>query len=425
MGVHGPGRWRQSTFSLLIVYYWLMLITAHWYTSWDRTIELYSGRYWLLVLPVAIFAPVCVTTLRVGNLRRETAWLFAFAAMVGLAAVVKGNPYEALNLLLLGATIGAIIQARLEVSASLLNVLFLLSCVWCILLTFTGQNAYGFLPWGAPTAEIGIGWRVSLFPQAVVGSALLSLVVIIANMSGQGGRYRKLVLPLAYYFAILSANRTVLICLAFLGLFLLVRRRWPFGDALVYRWFIPLALLAFFAIFALLPLLAIRLWNADAWLTGFLFRNQAGEIADFDINRLVIWRTHLQVLIDNPLLGGSARELPIVFRGEVISTGSESFLTRVAAQTGLAVLLLLFHFRAAAQRARATRNARAFVTLLMLAVLSISYGSFIVPYDMVFLTMVALIASSPPALDQAPATDQVRNRRPRQVSASGALLGST
>src|SRR5688572_25058371 len=140
-----------------------MLNSAHLYTAPDRTVQPGSLQYWLLVVPICAFVAIVGASLLRATLRREVWWLALFAVLVCATAIVKGDPRIAISFLLLISTITVILEGRLTVNVTFLNILFLASVLWAVITTALGVNQYGVVP-VADSTFLGVGWRVSLFP---------------------------------------------------------------------------------------------------------------------------------------------------------------------------------------------------------------------------------------------------------------------
>jgi hypothetical protein len=313
-----------------------------------------------------------------------------FSLLNGFA---KGDLQSSYNFVLLGVSVLVISHYKLTISTKYINILYLLSFLWCIILTVNGINRYGFIPGNSPASYLGLGFRISLFPESVVGSAIFSLIVFLVNIFSQKKNINIVVLIIAIYFIAFSANRSVMICLMFLLMLLIIKQYAIFSNIVLYNFLIIIFFIITILLVGLMPAIAEKGGFNDSVVGSILFRNQIDDYANGDIDRISIWSSHLSAFIKSPIIGTLPKDINIVHGGNIATMGSESFLTNILAKNGFATIFLLLFFSLQIKRTLQEHNIQGYAKLMMIAVLSISYGSFMVPYSFLFLILISIDSS--------------------------------
>jgi hypothetical protein len=328
--------------------------------------------------------------------------LFVFILMVSTIALLRQDFRTVVSVGLLTATMIVIFEQNLVPKASLLNFLLLATIPAAILTEFLGYNSYGIIPTLAE--ERGFWLRISLFPS-VAPSAFFALCVILANLDDEHATLRKTCLAIAMYFLIFARLRSALISLGLaVGYFLLTRtqlRDW-YSAKIVY---IITALIIFVG-----AVLMADFSNLDFGddLNKYLFQSEEGLIAGSEKGtsyRTAIWLEHYLIAKDSPVVGVGTFEMETPY-----SSGSEVFLTRLYARVGLPALIFVYAlFSAISHGVRAARLMPPMAGMTMLIAM-LAYGSFINPYDFIFLVMAGLMAAGfhpePPASKRGAAEDR-------------------
>jgi len=304
------------------------------------------------------------------------------------------------------------------VSLRTINLLFGLSIVAGALFHAAGLSEYGILPGQyAEGADRGITWRVSLFPY-VPESGFFALVVLLCNQLCGRGFSRWSFSAVAAYFLVFSGMRSALICLLLcVGLLMIDRQlRTRFGqDRSLWRGFAAVMATAMFvtmmlssAVLQLLPQLA------QGPIGSYLFRADSANVDVESIQQSVyrgwLWLQHLQVFLSSPWIGVGSYEFVSIVDNSMMAgesdTGTESFLTLWLSRVGLCFLPFLVFLWTVGRRASVPSQPLGWLTFVILCVALLAYGSFLVPYNFMFILLFALLAA--PA-----ASDRTAVSRPR------------
>jgi len=109
--------------------------------------------------------------------------------------------------------------------------------------------------------------------------------------------------------------------------------------------------------------------------------------------RNLIWLEHLRLFTESPVIGQGT--LPHIFEDYGYTfTGSESFFTGLLARIGLMILPFIFFFIYQFKMAFKTNNIALYCLVCIIPVIMLTYGSFIVPYNMLFLLIFGMINMS-------------------------------
>jgi hypothetical protein len=385
---------RQLFFGVILVYSWAlsMFIGPEALLASTRGSALY----------IAIVAPaVCVVLANIdcffaARYDRGALALAAFAVIVTLVSLMRGDLPTVISVFPLCVTLIAIHNARLAPTVGLINGLFIASIVGTLTLQVLGLPRYGVIPGYSPD----VAWRISLFPYNVTPSWLFSLVVIFTNyFRNPKPIARRAMIAVALYFIAFSASRTSLIVLMMTGAFLALTQLWRFRNRRLFRWLLPASVGLFVIFLSTQALLTLLVGVDDPLLNAVLFRSEAGasdvDAATTSIYRTIIWGAHLDAFLNNPLFGLGTMNFADLALGTEDVTGSESFLTGLFGRTGsLALLFVYFIYRNAVD---ATNRGDRFVYCLMIlfALTSLTYGSYIVPYDFIFLVLFSAMNIGP------------------------------
>ena len=385
---------RQLLFNSLLVWYWLLL----YFQSHNATVERFSVLYFALILPVAAFVVL--------NLHHAISWryerlmspLVLYIVLTAVISVVRGDLATAYNTALFSLPIILIFRQRLQLSLEMLNGLFLLSIAGAIITYWAGLSEFGFLPGQSEMgADRGLEWRVSLFP-VVPESAFFALLVLFANWIHGRGRGRVWLCIGAGYFVALSGNRTSMIAAIMMATVVLFSRWVTFRNRRFYKTLFIVLAVAFVLVVSMDAVLLAFAWD-NPYLASYLFRTDQQAISAEELAKTVyrswLWQQHLQIYAESPLIGVGTFFLPDLLTETLIEryidTGSESFLTGLLARIGLLILPLAVFFVRLCRRAMEHEDRLAFCLCLALFIFSLGYGSFLVPYNFMFLAAFALM----------------------------------
>lgn len=343
--------------------------------------------------------------------------IIAFAIISPVAASFNGSPLDAAATSLLCVSIVLITGGRSAENITRFGAVVSAVCLLGSVITYhCGTNPFGYLPWHEALLPTFVGVsRVSLFPS-LSDSALFAVVMLFVGVLFRP-TFWPFIAAIAVYLIFYSYSRTVMMMLAaMLASHLLLRCRIR-GNAN----FLSVVLLVVFA--AGFADRAVPIFiKAEKFVTGgqsyigerlirrLATRESDGGYAPPEVLRLYakdlleenphlrgraeLWKAHMFAFASSPLIGvgrdGAIRAIDRTSL-DVSSTGSESFLTRILAEFGIAALLfwaaiwrLFVHFDRLGDAVGQCLTVGLFVTLCL-------YGSSAVPYNFVFLCYVALI----------------------------------
>jgi hypothetical protein len=135
---------------------------------------------------------------------------------------------------------------------------------------------------------------------------------------------------------------------------------------------------------------------------SYLLREASGDITDESISKSVyrswLWLQHIDIFMSNPFFGVGTYELKsIVGEGlleNVEETGTESFLTLWLSRLGLMVLPLVAFLVLFVNKSAASLDQLPMAWCVILLIAMLAYGSFIVPYNFLFIVIFSSILSS-------------------------------
>jgi hypothetical protein len=385
----------SAAFTSVLVVYWLMLYVGPLTAEADRG----SIFYLALVVPVALFAFVGGALVawapRVPN---RILLLAMYVAIVCAVAATRGDVPTITSTVLTMLTLMVLTAHRLTPSPNLLNVLFLLSIPMSMAAQLSQLSIYSVIPFLSNDEDVP--FRISLFPF-VLESAFFSAVVLILNILNRGLVLRRLCMLLSCYFVLLSGLRSAIVGLALaLFYYFVVHRLWYWRPAMKMVYFAT-ACVVFVGSLVASQLLLMLAASDNAFVNTYLFRAEAGVQSETELTNVVyrswLWLEHLRIAAENPILGVGTfdfTELAIEPEGgRTDGTGSEAFLTGLYARVGLpSVLFILFLGLSIWRGVKAGRHEPMMVGLLLLVAMLV-YGSFLVPYNFMFLTILSLVCT--------------------------------
>jgi hypothetical protein len=350
--------------------------------------------YFLFVLPVAAFIALSVRQIVLRNYSRAATVMLIYTIGVSILSVLRGDFTSIYSTLLFSATVIAILNSKITVSVAFLNSLFLLSVALSVVTTHLGMNEFGYLP--------GV-WegRVSLFPL-LPESAFFCCIVLVANYFLNTSRWRYVIFCLALYFLIFSGSKTALVTLSLFFLYLVTLRFLPFRNRGFYGIYNVAIAILFIIIINLGSAIQLLKKLDNEAINKLVFKSEQVDddvaFAQTSSSRLWIWGEHLKIFFKNPLIGVGTFNLSDYATVDptvqyTTSTGSESFFTNQLARFGsISFGLLLFLFTL--QKKAINREERlSYFLILFLLITMLVYGSFIVPYNFLFLIVMGLFNS--------------------------------
>lgn len=365
-----------------------------------------TTAYLITTVPIVMLAALGLAPIALsGRAWRGMPGIVPLLIFVALAGVISLARDDLPTLLTVGLFVLALMWLAAEpvrLSLFLINLLFAASIAAGGLFYLAGYSDFGLLPGQyAEGADRGLEWRVSLFPF-VPESAFFALIVLIANQVQARGGKRILWCGIALYFVLLSGLRSavgaLLLCEAYLWVSAGGRRLTALGRAAL----IVMLLALFVASVAASSVLLLIPEFAPGPLANYLLRSAADDVSAESLSQSVyrgwLWLQHLELFAGSPWIGVGTFEFASlvddVIEGHV-GTGSESFVTSWLARLGTAAIP--FFYYVGSLFARATRQSEPLdaCVCLVLGVAAFTYGSFLVPYNFVFLLMFGMLLSSP------------------------------
>ena len=383
---------RQVLFGSMLIYAWAL------YTFIDRGVEesasvqLYVATVAPAVLFILFSIPCCIRF----RYQKPAFALLIFLILTASCSLARADFATLISVGSLCAMLIAMRHSKASVGPRLINILFLLSIVTCATMHSLGIGQYGILPGQA--VDESIPWRVSLFTFNVTVSWMLSLVVIGLNYFHNRSVVSKtLFISAALYFLIFSASRTGLIVLVLWIAFLASMKVVPFRERAFYKLFIPCAVASFVIALNAEGILVLLTDSRNPIANALLFKSTEGaasvEQASTSIERTMLWSAHAQIFMENPWIGrGTFKLEDVVPLAEAsTTTGSESFMTALFARIGTPAVLFVYFIYLLAVNAARERDRFSYCLVIFFSVSSLAYGSYIVPYDFVFLAVFGAI----------------------------------
>ena len=384
------GRLQLQLFSALVVYYWFM----YFLERQEAVVKRFSPFYFFLVIPILIFIVINIPFLAFSRFTPLSRTLLLYLGIVSAISLFRLDYATIYNTAIFALPIIIVINSGAVLTPGFMNRLFLFSIAGSIITYYAGNNVYGFLPGQASgSAEQGLAYRVSLFP-ALPESAFFCVIIFVLNLLYNRSRSRYAYCAAALYFLLFSANRTSLIALFFIVGFLLVTRWIEFRPRPFYKGMMAAILVVLILMVNLnLIMEEVAISFQNPILNNYVFRSEAGVTAE-DLGETIyrgwLWTQHYRIFLQHPIIGTGTFEFEKVMDEappvlQVETTGSESFLTGLLARIGLLVIPLLVFFWRLCLQAMSTRNRYLYSTCITLLVFSLAYGSFLVPYNCMFL----------------------------------------
>ncbi|WP_432240596.1 O-antigen ligase family protein [Herbaspirillum robiniae] len=379
----------EKCFEMLIVYYWILLYVPSGETSVDRS----SWTYLMYVLPVLTFSTLFGLPLLLRkSLSKSVVILIAYTLLVSAIALVRADYATIASTYLLCATLAVIYANQLRAPLSLLNALLLASIVAGTLTNLLGTNLYSVIPGLSRDNELW--WRISLFPQ-VATSAFFCLTVFFLNILFRSAALRKTTLCLSAYFLFGSGLRSALLATMLAGLYYLLLRLGILKSNRAKLIYFFGAIIGFVTSLLASPLLIFL--SGNEFVNSFLFRTHSATVSEADVFRTIyrtwIWSEHIRMAADEPIIGlGTFNFIELAQFNPFIpsvSTGSESFITGLYTRVGLLALLFLWAIYTMIGTGLRHNRSTPLIAGLIFAISLLSYGSFINPYNLVFLIIVS------------------------------------
>ena len=397
--MHMPKLDSQTLFSALLGYY----IAVLFFLPPPGYIPRFSPAYFALVLPVLFYTAANFRHLLSGY-STASMWLLTFGILVSVVSLFRLDFDTLRRVLVFTLPILAILNSRPRLDLRVVNSLFLGAFIIHLLInhgeiTIPPLNR-GSLP-GLASDIRDLTWRLSLLPF-VPESAFFSVLVVIINLFLSARRWRYLFIGLGTAFVLLSGIRsaTVALILVFL-LFVLSRYRW-FNWAGLYALYFTVVITLFVITLTTDVLFYIAPRFDSELINSFLYRHSeglqsVGHLRE-TIYRGVVWERHLSLFLEHPLFGVGTFTVLDLLRDSSSNAetfcSSCSFLTEWTARVGLMIVPLLIFIGLLIARAVFDRDPYLLGICLTLTIVSLTWGTLLVPYNPIFLLLFGAIGTS-------------------------------
>lgn len=385
-----------------VIYYWLYLYIQLFL---PKPTESFLG-YFFAVAPIFVIS-LLGTAYSLGS-RKITnqkntplVFLWLFFVVVFFVSLYRFDYSNARQAILMCLVLTWLCSLRQPIGIKFLNTLFLLSIGVSSIFFYTGLSEYGvFSSFATDPGHAGM-WRVSIFPF-LPESAFFSLIIIMLNWNCTKGIQRVVYCAIALYFMIFSGIRSAAICLVLGTIFIYMARFFDSSngsDRLKRRTIIGLLVIfLFFTVILGAGILKFVPGINGSIVGNYIFKEVI--ILDDDalsksVYRYWLWKEHFNLFLRNIWVGIGSYDFKQTIGYGLINdfeqTGSESFVTRKLSELGLLFLpffvFLWMEFKRVAVEPGPLRAS----LLIVLFIAMLSYGSIIVPYNLIFLLFFSLI----------------------------------
>lgn len=389
----------QLLFVGLVIYYWFI----QYVYGKDSNLEQFSLLYFLTVLPLLFFLGLNLPNIVKRKWKAENQLLFYYILLVSVVSFFRTDFGTIYNTFILCMVFIAVNNTEVYFSNRILNTLFFLSIIGSVITYYTGSNLFGFIPGMAKTnIHQGLSWRVSLFPSLPT-SAFFSLLVFTRNyFTEERGGKRYLILALSAYFIILSASRSAIFALGLVFVVNLAAKIFGFYGFRRYLIF-SLSALALVIIITIHGASLAGFAKSDSqFIRSLIFRTTKTDITTEQIKkenfRTWIWSKHMDFYKENPIAGRGDYDFSELITEEEKSKWranySESFFTNLMVELGLLSFLFFGFILTLVKVAVRNNDLTLYSTIISLMVLMFLYGSFMVPYNVIFLLFAGSIYQS-------------------------------
>jgi hypothetical protein len=387
---------------MTLLYYWAYLYFQVLLPPPEES----ASVYLITVLPVSFAASIgLLSQLVAGNFGAATRVLdlalLVLASLVVAVAVVRADLPSIRSIGLLVVTLLWLARVRPALPVRVLNGFFCASIVAGGLWFEFDLSEYGLLPGQyADGADRGIEWRVSLFPY-VPESGFFALIVFLVNQLRHRGPTRILFCAASLYFLVFSGMRSALLALvlAQVYIFFSKKRRSPSTKATL----ILLLITAFITSIVLGSFVTFMPSFSGGAIENYFFRTDSFDHSNstlgHSMHRGWLWMQHLALFMSSPFIGVGTFDFSSVLVESLSETregsGSESFLTGWLARAGLCFTPFLFYLWLLGRRAAFRSTAIEGSVFLVFCVAALAYGSFLVPYNFMFIVLFCFLLQGP------------------------------
>ncbi len=388
--------WINNHIYYLIVFYYLII-------SYFPSVEVdkFSIKYFLYIIPVIFFIGFLSPQLAIRKYDKKSILSLILLLSVIIVSIIRLDISTIFSIFLFSATLIAIFNSKVSPSIEFINFLFILTIFGSVIAYHFGLSEFGYVPSFADMKGFisgSIGWRISLFPL-VTESGFFALLVIITNYFLNPNRSRYLFYALGLYFLIFSGSRTSLVIFSFFIVFIVISHFFMFRERTLYKLLNLLMISVFILLLSFKSLLLLIKDTRIGFLNEYIFRTEEGLQEETKLQdvatRSWLWEQHLRIYAKSPIFGVGTYDFNSykdkVTKSYQNSSGSESFITSLLARVGLLALLVVGLLYTIQKQAMKNRNQFVYVLSLFIFMTMISYGSFMVAYNFMFLLLFGLV----------------------------------
>ena len=210
---------------------------------------------------------------------------------------------------------------------------------------------------------------------------------------------------MAVDFLVFSGMRSALICLLLcVGLLVIDTRHratWGRGRSLRRGFAAVIATALFVTIVLSSAVLQLLPQLAQGPIGSYLFRADSVDVDVESIQQSVyrgwLWLQHMRVFLSSPWIGVGSYEFvsvvdDLMMAGES-DTGAESLLTLWLSRVGLCFVPFLVFLWTVGRRASVPPQPLGWMIFVILCIALLAYGSFLVPYNFMFVLLFVLLAA--------------------------------
>lgn len=410
----------NGVFAVLLVFYWMVQ-----FVRGDNVSALPNEiAYYFNIIPAVLFVAGGLGYIFVNNLSYDkiiTPLLIYAVVTIGIA-VSRGDFPSAASSGLMVCTLIIFFTTKPNVSASLINTLFLISIAITTIFYFFDFSIYTAFPGLNTHPEIW--WRASPLPTSSNGG-FFAMFVLLMNLVHRHIPGRVFFILLALFFVVVSGNRTAFAAIVISSIYYVGVRQGILASDAAKAAFATIAALGFMAsIYSSQLFLSLSILDND-FLRVLFFREERitfdaeGNVTSAGIRTWII-NQNLSLFWENPFTGIGSFDLRALQSGygamDDLTTGSEAYLSYLLARYGVAALLLIYVLIMAKRPLTGDAAILSSVTRLALLIALFTYGSFANPYDFIFLMMLMGITggiAAPPAPRAVPL--RAANPRPQDL----------
>ncbi len=374
------------TYKIYLVYYLLLQFFVS-EAKWDK----FSILYFAIVLPVLGFIALNFPLILKFFYSRKSVHLIMLLFLGITISLFRFDYATIYNLFILIVTIIIIIESRVKLTVSFLNKLYLIAIFLSIISFHSGLSRFGYIPFLHDPIGSEPAWKISIFPTTP-SSGYFSMLIIVINFYYNKGITRYIFYILGIYFLILSGIRSAILLAGLFLVFNIVKSFIGFRYRKFYLVFNSLLFILFVLIVNFNLASRLQQLNStfiDSLILKSSFQNNQKVKEEKTNYRVWLWEQHFDIFLINPVAGVGSFDITDHVEKDLFGRkefeGSESFFTLWLARIGISFFLFIAFAYAIQQEALRSKNKYLYNLSLFLLVIMLSYGSFLMPYNFMFI----------------------------------------